>query len=286
MMVQTQRDDRILRVDGLSVEYRRGRRRTIAVEDVSFRMAEGEVVGLVGESGSGKSTIGKAILGLVPAAEGRIEFLGEDLTAVRRSRRRQLTKDIQVVYQDPYSSLDPTKVIGYTLAEPIQVHEPAGRDAVRERVHTMLERVGLGPEAARKYPSQFSGGQRQRVAIARALILSPKLVVCDEAVSALDLSVQAEIINLISGLQHESGASFLFISHDLSVVRHVSDTVIVLKDGRVVEQGTAEEVYANPAHDYTRRLLAAAPVPDPEVQAQRTQDRILIGRADHRTPTR
>ncbi|WP_166983077.1 ATP-binding cassette domain-containing protein [Paramicrobacterium fandaimingii] len=264
----------LLEVENLSVEYRRGRQRNMAVKDVSFTIGEGETVGLVGESGSGKSTIGKAILGLVPAHRGTIEFAGRDITNLSRSARNTLTKNVQVVYQDPYSSLDPTKPIGYTLAEPIQVHDPAPRGVVTERVVAMLRRVGLGEDAARRYPAQFSGGQRQRIAVARALILSPKLVVCDEPVSALDLSIQAEVINLIASLQKETGASFLFISHDLSVVHHISDRLVVLKNGAVVEQGEATEVYRAPQDDYTRRLIAAAPVPDPDEQARRNDERL------------
>lgn len=264
----------LLEVDDLSVEYRRGRKRTMAIRDVSFTIGEGETLGLVGESGSGKSTIGKAILGLVEAHRGAIRFAGRDITHLPRAERNALTNDVQVVYQDPYSSLDPTKPIGYTLAEPVQVHDPGPRDAVAERVITMLRRVGLGEDAATRYPSQFSGGQRQRIAVARALILSPKLVVCDEPVSALDLSIQAEVINLIAGLQRETGASFLFISHDLSVVHHISDRLVVLKDGSIVEQGDAAAIYRAPADDYTKRLIAAAPVPDPDEQARRNADRL------------
>lgn len=264
----------LLEIDDLSVAYRRGRRTNVAVSGVSFDVGAGETVGLVGESGSGKSTIGKAILGLVPVHSGRLRFAGEDITAATASRRRGLTRDLQVVYQDPYSSLDPTKPIGYTLAEPVQVHDPGPREAVRHRVVEMLRRVGLDGDAARRYPAQFSGGQRQRIAVARALILSPRLVVCDEPVSALDLSIQAEVINLMARLQREIGASFLFISHDLTIVRHISDRVVVLKDGRIVEQGDADAVYANPQHAYTERLLAAAPVPDPDEQARRNEARI------------
>lgn len=267
-------DAPLLRVNGLSVEYRRGRERNLAVNDVSFSIRPGETIGLVGESGSGKSTVGKAILGLVPVLAGSVQFQGRDITDLPKRARRALTRDVQVIYQDPYSSLDPTKPIGYTVAEPVQVHDPGPRGEVRERVVSMLRRVGLDEDAATRYPAQFSGGQRQRIAIARALILSPKLVVCDEPVSALDLSIQAEVINLMAGLRRETGASFLFISHDLTIVRHISDRVVVLKDGRIVEYGDAEEIYADPRHNYTRRLLAAAPVPDPDEQARRNRERL------------
>ena len=263
----------ILEVQNLSVEYRRGRRRTLAVDDVSLQIAPRETLGLVGESGSGKSTIGKAVLGLVRPSSGVIKYDGRDILSLSKTQRRALTKELQVIYQDPHTSLDPTKPIGYSIAEPVQVHEPAAKEVVRERVFAMLRRVGLSEDAARRFPAQFSGGQKQRIAIARALILSPRLVVCDEPVSALDLSIQAEVINLMAELQHEMGASYLFISHDLSIVHYLSDRIAVLKQGRIVEQGDAGRVYEDPQREYTQRLLAAAPVPDPELQAQRNAAR-------------
>lgn len=263
----------VLEVENLAVEYRRGRRRTRAVENISFDIADGETLGLVGESGSGKSTIGKAIIGLAPVSEGSIRYRGAEINTMTRAQRRALARDVQVIFQDPHSSLDPTKPIGYSIAEPVQIHDPAPKPVVRERVFEMLRRVGLSEDAAQRFPSQFSGGQKQRIAIARALILRPKLVVCDEPTSALDLSIQAEVINLMAGLQRETGASFLFISHDLSIVHYLSDRIIVLKQGRVVERGSAEEVYRDPQQDYTRLLLDAAPVPDPIAQARRTAAR-------------
>ncbi|QEW04039.1 ATP-binding cassette domain-containing protein [Microbacterium lushaniae] len=263
----------ILEVQNLSVEYRRGRRRTLAVDDVSLQIAPRETLGLVGESGSGKSTIGKAVLGLVRPSSGVIRYDGRDILSLSKAQRRALTKELQVIYQDPHTSLDPTKPIGYSIAEPVQVHEPADKAVVRERVFAMLRRVGLSEDAARRFPAQFSGGQKQRIAIARALILSPRLVVCDEPVSALDLSIQAEVINLMAELQHEMGASYLFISHDLSIVHYLSDRIAVLKQGRIVEQGDAGRVYEDPQREYTQRLLAAAPVPDPELQALRNAAR-------------
>lgn len=269
----TASDRPILEVQNLSVEYRRGRRVNLAVDDVSLHIAPRETLGLVGESGSGKSTIGKAVLGLVRPTGGSIRFDGNDILTVPASQRRALARDLQVIYQDPHTSLDPTKPIGYSIAEPVQIHEPASKDVVRERVFAMLRRVGLDEDAARKFPAQFSGGQKQRIAIARALILSPRLVVCDEPVSALDLSIQAEVINLMAELQRETGASYLFISHDLSIVHHLSDRIAVLRKGRLVEYGDAGRIYEDPQSDYTRRLLAAAPVPDPELQAQRNAAR-------------
>ncbi|WP_106814773.1 ATP-binding cassette domain-containing protein [Microbacterium timonense] len=263
----------ILEVENLSVEYRRGRRTNLAVDDVTLHIAPRETLGLVGESGSGKSTIGKAVLGLVRPTGGTIRYDGQDLLTASSAQRRALARELQVIYQDPHTSLDPTKPIGYSIAEPVQIHEPASKAVVRERVFSMLRRVGLGEDAARRFPAQFSGGQKQRIAIARALILSPRLVVCDEPVSALDLSIQAEVINLMAELQQETGASYLFISHDLSIVHYLSDRIAVLRKGRIVEYGDAGRIYEDPQRDYTRRLLAAAPVPDPELQARRNAAR-------------
>jgi ABC-type glutathione transport system ATPase component len=243
-----------------------------AVDGVTFELDERRTLGLVGESGSGKSTIGRAILGLVPAALGTIAFDGEDITRATSARRRELSAELQVVFQDPFSSLNPSRTIGWSLAEPLRVHRRAA-DPEGE-VAAMLERVGLRPDAATRYPAQFSGGQRQRVAIARALMVRPRLVICDEAVSALDLSVQAQVLNLLQDLQEELGMSYLFISHDLDVVRHVADEVVVLRQGRIVETGRTDEVYASPKARYTAELLAAAPVPDPDEQAARRLARL------------
>ena len=259
----------LLEVGNLGVEFRLGRRRPPlrAVDDVSFAIDTRETVGLVGESGSGKTTIGRAILGLVPVADGTIRFAGNDVTHAGYAERRLLSRDMQVVFQDPYSSLNPTRTIGQTLGETLRGHEQR-RDRA-SRVASMLERVGLGPEAANRYPANFSGGQRQRIAIARALMVRPRLVVCDEPVSSLDLSVQAQVLNLLRELQDELHLSYLFVSHDLGVVRHLSHRTIVLYRGRIMEQGPAATVYDTPAHPYTRALLDASPVPDPEVQRGR-----------------
>ena len=262
--------DALLRVRDLEVTYR-GRHGTPtvhAVDRVSFTVAANETVGLVGESGSGKTTIGRAILGLTPVRSGTIAFAGVDITRAGYRQRRALSADLQVVFQDPYSSLNPTRTIGQTLGETLRAQR-IGHEAVAERVAAMLKRVGLTPDAVRGYPSRFSGGQRQRIAIARALIVRPRLVICDEPTSALDLSVQAQVLNLLRELQHDFGLSYLFIAHDLAVVRHLSRRIIVLYRGRVMEQGDAASVYANPIHPYTRELLAAAPVPDPDVQRKR-----------------
>lgn len=266
----------ILEVGDLEVEYRNGRRRNRAVDRVSLHIGAGETLGLVGESGSGKTTIGMTILGLVQPTGGNIRFDGREIAGVSRADRRALTADLQVVFQDPYSSLDPTKTIGYTLTEPLRVHRRADKASHQETVKAMLTRVGLTPDAAQRYPAHFSGGQRQRIAIARALIVSPRLVICDEPVSALDLSIQAEVMNLLAGLQRDLGLSLLFISHDLTVVRHISDRVVVLKGGQVVEQGDAETIYDCPQHPYTKTLLAAAPVPDPGEQRARNETRMQL----------
>ena len=263
----------LLEIRDLAVDYQMGRKQTRrAVGGVSLTIHEGETLGLVGESGSGKSTIGRAVLGLAPVTEGSIRFDGHELGNLGRKERRQFSSSLQVVFQDPYSSLDPTKTIGYSLAEPLVSHGSDRHEARRE-ASAMLERVGLRPEDGARYPASFSGGQRQRIAIARALMLRPRLVICDEPVSALDLSIQAQVLNLMMDLQKEFGLSYLFIAHDLTVVRHVSDRVAVLNKGRIVEEGTSREVYANPQHAYTRALLAAAPVPDPAQQRQRRRAR-------------
>lgn len=261
----------LLTVDGLSVRFSRRFRQPplTAVGDVSFSIAPGETLGLVGESGSGKSTIGNAILGLASVSEGEIRFEGKGISHAKARDRRRLSRDIQVVFQDPYSSLNPTRTIGQTLTEPLMVHENLDGRAARDRVGTMLERVGLNASDADKYPVAFSGGQRQRIAIARALMIGPKLVICDEPVSGLDLSTQAQVLNLLIDLQRDFGISYLFISHDLAVVRYISDRMIVLKHGEIVETGVAEEVFERPQADYTRKLLAALPYPDTAVQAQR-----------------
>lgn len=266
----------LLEVRGLTVEFNRGRRRAPlrAVDDVSIALEERVTVGLVGESGSGKTTIGRSILGLAPITAGAITFAGDEITHASYRRRRELSADLQVVFQDPYRSLNPTRTVGQTLSEPLRVHGQRSKAVVRERVASMLGRVGLPPEAAERYPARFSGGQRQRIAIARALMVHPRVVICDEPTSALDLSVQAQVLNLLRELQEEFQLSYLFISHDLAVVRHLSHRIIVLYAGRVMEQGDAATVYGSPLHPYTRALLAAEPVPDPEQQRERRAVRV------------
>jgi peptide/nickel transport system ATP-binding protein len=251
----------LLEISDLRVTFRGRRSRVDALKGVSLSVQPGQVMGLVGESGSGKSTIGNAALGLVPVTSGSIRFNGRDITRVRPRERKILARSLQAVFQNPYGSLNPTKTIGSTLAEPMRVQRQLDRAGIDQRVRDVLGKVGVPDDAAKRYPSEFSGGQRQRIAIARALVLSPKLIICDEPVSALDLSIQAQILNLLCALKAELGLSLLFISHDLAVVRYISDSIVVLRDGEIVEEGPAHRMYDEPRAQYTRTLLAAAPRP-------------------------
>ena len=243
-----------------------------ALNDINIHVGQGETLGLVGESGSGKTTLGRAILGLAPVTAGSIDFLGKEISHASRRERRDLSRDLQVVFQDPYTSLNPSMEIGQILAEPLQIQ---GLDAAAatKRIAELLDQVGLPSDALHRLPREFSGGQRQRVAIARALALSPKLIVCDEPVSALDLTTQARILDLFLQIQKDTGVSYLFVSHDLDVVRHISHRVAVMYKGEIVEQGPASQVTVNPTHPYTQRLLMASPVPDPDRQAKRREER-------------
>ncbi len=265
----------LLAVRELTVQFNRGRRRppVRAVDGVSLTVADRETVGIVGESGSGKTTLGRAILGLTPITAGSVWWEGEEITHATNRRRRALSAELQVVFQDPYSSLNPTRTIGQTLREMLHARRGMSRQELDSRVSTLLARVGLPAEAATRYPASFSGGQRQRIAIARALIVQPRLVICDEPVSALDLSVQAQVLNLLRELQRDFNLSYLFIAHDLDVVRYISDRILVFYRGQVVEEGPAEELYARPVHPYTRALLDAAPVPDPTAARRRRATR-------------
>jgi oligopeptide/dipeptide ABC transporter ATP-binding protein len=249
----------LLEVQDLTVEFPgpRGRPPLRALSDVSLSVHPGATLGLVGESGSGKTTLCLAILGLVPIASGAIYFDDQDIGALSRRQRRVLSRHLQVVFQDPYSSLNPARTIGQTLSEPLEVHEKLARSERQRQITAMLDRVGLSASAADRYPAEFSGGQRQRIAIARALMVSPKLVICDEPVSALDLSVQAQILNLLADLQRDLSVAYLFVSHDLAVVRHLSTEVTVLYRGQVMETGPARRVCGDPSHPYTQALLAA-----------------------------
>lgn len=253
----------LLEVRGLGVDYE-GR---AAVEDVSFEIAAGEVLGLVGESGSGKSTVARALLRLVPVARGTVRWRGTDLLRYRGAALRRQRRDLQMVFQDPLASLDPRMTVGETLAEPLEIFEPQlAKQARAKRVVEMLERVGLSAAVAGRYPHEFSGGQCQRIGIARAMMPRPQLLVCDEPVSSLDVSIQGQIVNLLSDLQRDLETAMLFISHNLAVVRHLSDRVMVMYGGRIVETASREDLFAAPLHPYTRALLAA--VPDPETALQ------------------
>src|SRR5829696_630718 len=264
----------LLEVQGLVVEYRAGRTSFRAVDRVDLTIAEGETLGLVGESGSGKTTIGRAILGLVPVSQGSIHFEGRDWGRLSASERRLLGTRLRVVFQDPYRSLNPTKPIERSLTEMLSTVPDMSKADKRARAREMLERVGMEPDSAFRFPSQFSGGQRQRIAIARALMSHPRLIICDEPVSALDLSIQAQILNLLTDLQRDLGVAYLFVSHDISVIRRMSQRVAVLYRGRVMETGPAQTVCSTPRHPYTRKLLDAVPIPDPVAQAEHRARRL------------
>ncbi|GAA3909052.1 ATP-binding cassette domain-containing protein [Microbacterium invictum] len=243
-----------------------------ALNGVSLDIAPGETVGLVGESGSGKTTLGRAVLGLAPVKAGAIVYDGKDITQLGRRPRRALSSEIQVVFQDPYSSLNPSMTIEQILTEPLTATGSAAT-AARARVRELLDQVGLPADAQGRLPREFSGGQRQRVAIARALALSPRLIVCDEPVSALDLTTQARVLDLFIEIQNRTGVAYLFVTHDLAVVRHVSHRVAVMYRGEIVESGDGDRVTSEPSHPYTQRLFMAAPVPDPDEQEERRRAR-------------
>jgi ABC-type oligopeptide transport system ATPase subunit len=244
-----------------------------AVDGVSFAIEEGETLGLVGESGSGKSTTGYCILQLLKPTAGSIRFQGAELTTLGREELRRTRRDMQIVFQDPYASLNPRMTVGDIVGEPLLVHRMGDRKTRRATIRQLLDVVGFDPGYVNRYPHEFSGGQRQRIGIARALALNPKLIVCDEPVSALDVSIQAQILNLLKDLQRDFGLTYLFIAHDLAVVRAMSDRIAVMNRGKLVEIGPAEEVYTTPKDDYTKALLAAVPVPDPRRMKERKQER-------------
>jgi ABC-type glutathione transport system ATPase component len=265
----------LLEIKDLKVTYAARRRRAAgftALNGVSLDIRPGETVGLVGESGCGKTTLGRAVLGLAPVTDGSIMFNGRDIARLERRERRELAKDIQVVFQDPYSSLNPSMTVEDILTEPLIVRRVPKAQAV-SRVRELLNAVSLPADAAGRRPKAFSGGQRQRIAIARALALDPQLIICDEPVSALDLTTQARVLDLFLEIQQRTGVSYLFISHDIAVIRHVSHRVAVMYQGEIVEFGESDKVTSEPDHVYTQKLLLAAPVPDPDEQAQRRERR-------------
>jgi oligopeptide transport system ATP-binding protein len=277
----------LLAVEGLRKEFpvksgfliERVRRTVKAVDGVSFSIPEGHTLGLVGESGSGKSTTGYCVLQLLKPTAGSIRFKGQELTTLGGGELRRLRRDMQIVFQDPYSSLDPRMTVGDIVSEPLEIHGIGSRRDRRGRVRELLDVVGFNPDFENRYPHEFSGGQRQRIGVARALALNPDLIVCDEPVSALDVSIQAQILNLLKDLQRDFGLTYLFISHDLAVVRSMSDEIAVMKDGKLVEFGSADDVYERPKEAYTKALLAAVPVPDPRRMQERRVERRRLSQA-------
>lgn len=273
----------ILEVDSLNVRFPlrrgilgRGPRFFDAVTNVSFNIAPGETLGLVGESGSGKTTIGRAILRLVRPTDGAVRVDGVDVSTAKGPALRRMRSDVQVVFQDPYSSLNPSLTVGSALTESLQQHRDLSADEARNEATKLLEQVGLNRSHLDRYPQQFSGGQRQRIAIARALAPNPRLLVCDEPVSALDVSTQAQVVNLLGDLQHDLGLALLFVAHDLTVVRHLSNRIAVMYLGRLVEIGPAARVYDKPVHPYTKALLASVPDPNPIRQRARRSEREAV----------
>ncbi len=245
-----------------------------AVDGVSFSIRSGETLGLVGESGSGKTTVGRLVLKLLPTTSGSVRFGGREVTTMARGEVRRLRKEMQIIFQDPYASLNPRMSIGDIVGEPLAIHGIARGAAARARVDELLKMVGLQPYHANRYPHEFSGGQRQRIGIARALAVDPKFIVCDEPVSALDVSIQAQVINLLEDLQVQLGLTYLFIAHDLSVVRHISTRVAVMYVGKLLEIADRDGLYENPLHPYTQALLSAIPIPDPRIERRRS--RVLL----------
>lgn len=261
----------LLQVEGLKVHYpttnRRQQNYVRAVDGVSFELQAGETLGLVGESGCGKTTTGRAVLRLVEPTAGKILFAGKNLRELRAEQLRQFRSQMQIVFQDPYASLNPRLRVGAALVEAMEIHNIGSPNERRTMAQELLAKVGLNPDYVDRYPHEFSGGQRQRIGIARALAVRPQLIVCDEPVSALDVSVQAQVVNLLQDLQQELGLSYLFIAHDLSVVKHICHRVAVMYLGQIVELAEVDELFANPQHPYTQALLSAIPIPDPEQQS-------------------
>ncbi|MBN9621681.1 MAG: ABC transporter ATP-binding protein [Actinobacteria bacterium] len=244
-----------------------------AVDGINFSVAKGETLGLVGESGSGKSTACRAVLQLLKPTSGSVKFEGREIAGLGRKELRPLRREMQMIFQDPYASLNPRKRVGQIVGDQLKIQKVASGKELRTRVEALLDRVGLSPEHYNRFPHEFSGGQRQRIGIARALALEPKLVFCDEPVSALDVSIQAQIVNLLDDLQDEMGLTYVFVAHDIGVVRHISDRIAVMNHGKIVETGEADQVCEHPRDEYTKKLLAAVPIADPRESAVRRRER-------------
>ncbi|USB34492.1 ATP-binding cassette domain-containing protein [Paenibacillus sp. YPG26] len=266
----------LIEVEGLKKYFNLGRGNVLkAVDDISFSINEGETLGVVGESGCGKSTAGRTILRLYEPTAGSVRFGGTDIYKLSPGKMKAMRRDMQMIFQDPYASLNPRFTVTDIIGEALDIHNMAGsRKERKKRVEELLDMVGLNPDHATRYPHEFSGGQRQRIGIARALAVNPKFIICDEPISALDVSIQAQVVNLLQDLQKKLGLTYLFIAHDLSMVKHISNRVAVMYLGKVVELAESEELYANPMHPYTKTLLSAIPVPDPEIEA--SKPRILL----------
>ena len=244
-----------------------------AVDGIDFKVERGETLGLVGESGSGKSTVCRAVLQLIRPTAGSVKFEGREIAGLGRRQMRPLRRQMQMIFQDPYASLNPRKRVGQIVGDPLRLQKVASGSDLRRQVQELLERVGLSAEHYNRFPHEFSGGQRQRIGIARALALKPKLVICDEPVSALDVSIQAQIVNLLDDLQDEFGLAYLFVAHDIGVVRHIADRIAVMHNGKLVEQGAADQVCESPRDEYTKKLLSAVPIPDPRETRERVRNR-------------
>lgn len=261
----------LIEVEGLKKYFNVGKNRVLkAVDNLNFYIREGETLGMVGESGCGKSTAGRTILRLYEPTAGSVRFNGTDIYKLSPGKMKAMRRDMQMIFQDPYASLNPRFTVSDIIGEALDIHNMAGSRAERKkRIEELLDLVGLNPDHATRYPHEFSGGQRQRIGIARALAVNPKFIICDEPISALDVSIQAQVVNLLKELQERLGLTYLFIAHDLSMVKHISDRVAVMYRGRMVELAESSELYANPIHPYTKMLLSAIPLPDPEVEANK-----------------
>ncbi len=264
------KDEKILEVNGLKKYFRAGKGQLKAVDDVSFFIRKGETLGVVGESGCGKTTCGRTCIGIYDRTEGEVLYKGKDVHKLKGQDKKDFTKEVQIIFQDPYSSLDPKMKVGDIIAEGLRAHKMcASREEEKKVVRELLETVGLNAEHATRYVHEFSGGQRQRIGVARALAVEPEFIVCDEPISALDVSIQAQIVNLLIRLQKEKGLTYMFIAHDLSMVKHISDRVCVMYLGTIAEITDSASLYSNPKHPYTQALLSAIPIPDPKVEEEK-----------------